>query len=111
VLEDQDPDHVRAAEIAETFGQERSTAAVRVSLADKIHKARCTVNDLEAEGSGVWDRFNTGYEDQLWWYGSLAEVYAGHARQGRADPARAKDSRGSSTEWPTSIRRGIPKQP
>jgi (p)ppGpp synthase/HD superfamily hydrolase len=126
VLEDQDPDHVRAAEIAETFGQEvleivqacsgpkaedpgmadyrtrkqvylnqltaeRSTAAVRVSLADKVHNARCTVNDLESEGSGVWDRFNAGYTDQLWWYGSLADVYAEHTRQGRADPARAKE--------------------
>ena len=126
VLEDQDPDHVRAAEIAEMFGpdvleivkacsgpkaedegmadyrtrkqvyldqltSERNTAGIRVSLADKVHNARCTVNDLEAEGPSVWDRFNAGSKDQLWWYGSLADIYAKHAELGRADPARAQE--------------------
>lgn len=67
--------------------------AVRVSLADKVHNARSTVNDLEADGSAVWDRFNAGSEDQLWWYDGLADAYAVHAEAGRADRARAAELR------------------
>jgi len=126
VLEDQDPDKTRAAEIEALFGSdvlvmveaasgpkkedpgmsefrtrksvylkqlaaERNVGAIRVSLADKVHNARSTVNDLEAEGASVWDRFNAGYDDQLWWYGSLAEKYVEHARNGLADIARANE--------------------
>ncbi len=128
VLEDQDPDDVRADEIEREFGPDvlsmvkacsgpksedegmadfrtrkqvylnhlaaqRSPGAVRVSLADKVHNARCTVNDLEAEGPSVWDRFNSGYHDQLWWYDGLATVYAAHVEAGRADEARVGELR------------------
>lgn len=126
VLEDQDPDKTRAAEIEFLFGadvlamvkaatgpkkedpgmahfvtrksvylqqlaQEGDAGAIRVSLADKVHNARSTVNDLEAEGPSVWDRFNAGRLDQLWWYGRLAEAYAEHARNGRANAARVAE--------------------
>lgn len=77
-------DHV----IAET-----DAGAVRVSLADKVHNARSTVNDLEADGPAVWDRFNAGSQDQLWWYDGLAAAYALHAEDGRADQARAAELR------------------
>lgn len=70
---------------------ERSQSAIRVSLADKVHNARCTVNDLETDGPQVWGRFNAGSQDQLWWYGNLAEIYADHARGRRADAARAAE--------------------
>lgn len=75
-------DHLRA---------ENNTGAIMVSLADKVHNARSTVNDLETDGPAVWDRFNAGAPEQLWWYGSLAEAYVDHARAGRADPARAAE--------------------
>ncbi|MEP6562138.1 MAG: HD domain-containing protein [Nakamurella sp.] len=70
---------------------EQHPGAIKVSLADKVHNARSTVNDLEAEGPAVWDRFNAGVDDQLWWYGGLAEVYAAHATAGRASTARAAE--------------------
>lgn len=72
---------------------ETDAGAIRVSLADKVHNARSTVNDLEADGPPVWDRFNAGVDDQLWWYGALADTYAAHAAAGRADPARAEELR------------------
>jgi (p)ppGpp synthase/HD superfamily hydrolase len=75
-------DHLRDA---------RKVSSIRVSLADKVHNARCTVNDLEAEGPQMWRRFNAGAADQLWWYGNLAETYADHAHDGRADTARAAE--------------------
>lgn len=70
---------------------ETDAGAVRVSLADKVHNARATVNDLEADGCVVWDRFNAGPQDQMWWYDSLAAAYAIHAKDGRADQARAAE--------------------
>ena len=70
---------------------ERNVSAIRVSLADKVHNARCTVNDLESDGPSMWLRFNAGATDQLWWFESLAGVYAAHAAAGRADIARSAE--------------------
>ena len=70
---------------------ERNVSSIRVSLADKVHNARSTVNDLEIDGPQVWQRFNSGSKDQLWWYGSLAKTYTAHALEGRADTARAAE--------------------
>lgn len=70
-------------------------ATIRVSLADKVHNARSTVNDLEAEGTAMYARFNSPIADQHWWYTSLADVYDSHVEQGRtgADPARVAEFR------------------
>jgi (p)ppGpp synthase/HD superfamily hydrolase len=70
---------------------ERNLGAIRVSLADKVHNARCTVNDLESDGPSMWLRFNAGGVDQLWWFESLAAVHCAHAAAGRADAARAAE--------------------
>lgn len=69
----------------------RDEGTVRVSLADKVHNARSTVSDLETDGPSVWDRFNAGVEDQLWWYSSLSAAYTDHAKDGRADEQRAAE--------------------
>jgi len=68
-----------------------SDAGIRVSLADKVHNARSTVNDLENDGPTMWAKFNAGAEDQLWWYDSLTDVYTEHAEAGRADKARVAE--------------------
>jgi (p)ppGpp synthase/HD superfamily hydrolase len=65
--------------------------SIRVSLCDKVHNARSTVNDLETDGPQMWDRFNAGAADQLWWYTSLAREFAVHAAAGRADAARVSE--------------------
>ncbi len=70
---------------------ETNTSAIKVSLADKVHNARSTVNDLEEDGPIMWDRFNSGAHDQLWWYARLAEHYLEHARNYRASQARADE--------------------
>jgi (p)ppGpp synthase/HD superfamily hydrolase len=49
---------------------------LRVSLADKLHNARAIVLDLRTHGEKVWERFNAGPEDQLWYYRSLADGFA-----------------------------------
>jgi (p)ppGpp synthase/HD superfamily hydrolase len=50
--------------------------ALRVSLADKLHNVRTIVLDYRDLGEPLWDRFNAGREGVLWYYRSLAEVFA-----------------------------------
>ena len=47
-----------------------------VSLADKVHNARSIVADLHKVGDELWERFNAGRTDSLWYYSSLAEIFA-----------------------------------
>jgi (p)ppGpp synthase/HD superfamily hydrolase len=52
-----------------------SPSAIRVSLADKLFNARAILRDLRTEGEVVWTRFKAGRDQQLWYYGSLAELF------------------------------------
>jgi (p)ppGpp synthase/HD superfamily hydrolase len=47
-----------------------------VSLADKLHNARSILRDLRTVGPEVWERFNAGVNDQLWYYRSLAQTFS-----------------------------------
>ncbi len=49
---------------------------LRVVLADKLHNARSIVRDLDEDGASVWSRFNTGPDEQLAYYGQLAEIFS-----------------------------------
>lgn len=55
-----------------------------VSLADKLHNARCILMDLQQSGKVVWGRFNGGKEGSLWYYRSLADFFAGSPYRGLA---------------------------
>lgn len=46
-----------------------------VSAADKLHNARAIAADLRLAGASVWDRFNAGREDEIWYYRTLLEVF------------------------------------
>ncbi len=48
---------------------------LRVTIADKIDNARAILADHLRLGDGVWERFNAGKEDQLWYYRSCVEAY------------------------------------
>jgi (p)ppGpp synthase/HD superfamily hydrolase len=45
-----------------------------VSTADKLHNVQCLRRDLDRHGEAVWDRFNAGREDQLWYYRGVVEA-------------------------------------
>lgn len=49
-----------------------------VSLADKTHNARSILRDMRKSevGRAIWMRFSRSREDQLWFYGALAAVFA-----------------------------------
>ena len=49
-------------------------AVLCVALADKRHNARCIVNAATELGSEVWNRFNAGPKEQIWYYSKVAEV-------------------------------------
>ncbi|HEX9258498.1 MAG TPA: HD domain-containing protein [Acidimicrobiales bacterium] len=53
-----------------------------VSLADKLHNATALRRDLEAHGASVWDRFNAGAPQQLWYLRSLLAIYEQHLQSG-----------------------------
>jgi (p)ppGpp synthase/HD superfamily hydrolase len=46
--------------------------ARRVALADKVHNARAMLRDYRAVGEQLWQRFNAGRDDQIWYYRGLA---------------------------------------
>lgn len=55
-----------------------ASADVRlVSMADKLHNARSTVNDLRREGPRTWDKFNATRDDTLWFYRRFADLAKG----------------------------------
>ncbi len=55
-----------------------AASVLRVSLADKLYNARAILRDYQTHGETVWDRFNrdAGRDQQLWYYGSLAEKFS-----------------------------------
>ena len=50
-------------------------SVLRVSVADKVHNLGTTVADVRLDGAAVWKRFNARAEEQLWYYGSLLDVF------------------------------------
>ena len=54
-----------------------ATPSVRlVSCADKLHNARAILTDYRRHGEELWQRFNAGREDILWYYGELARIFS-----------------------------------
>lgn len=52
-----------------------SPSVLRVSIADKLHNARCTLADFYQEGDTVWQKFKGGKNCFLWFYRRLLEIY------------------------------------
>lgn len=48
---------------------------LRVTVADKVDNDRAILADYRRLGEGLWQRFNAGKADQLWYYRSAAEAY------------------------------------
>lgn len=63
----------KAAYLQKLEGEDEVT--LLVSACDKLHNARAIVADLHAMGDALWAKFNAGKRDQLWYYGSLADVF------------------------------------
>lgn len=46
-----------------------------VSAADKLHNARSVLSDYQLLADELWDRFNAGKIDQLWYYRELVKAF------------------------------------
>lgn len=68
-----------------------SNPSILVALADKVHNAESSVSDTRAmspeERKHFFDsRFNAGWDDQMWWYRSLVEVFDKQVKDPAARP-------------------------
>jgi (p)ppGpp synthase/HD superfamily hydrolase len=61
-------------------------AVLMVAAADKLVNARSVMKDYRQAGEEVWNRFNAGKPDQLWYYGEVTEAILAAAGNGRARP-------------------------
>jgi (p)ppGpp synthase/HD superfamily hydrolase len=59
----------------ERLKKETDEGILRVSAADKLHNFRAMLKDYRCVGDELWDRFNAGKEDQLWYQRSLADTF------------------------------------
>lgn len=59
----------------------KEIAALRVSLADKLHNAQSILRDFRVEGEQLWDRFQTGSDGAgiRWYYRELVDGFEGRA--------------------------------
>ncbi len=57
----------------------KSPAALRVSLADKLHNARSIVADHARVGDELWERFTASREETCWYYAALASAFESRA--------------------------------
>ena len=48
---------------------------LRVTIADKIDNARSILADLHRIGDKVWEKFNAGKNEQLWYYRACVKAY------------------------------------
>jgi (p)ppGpp synthase/HD superfamily hydrolase len=55
----------------------KTSEALLVSLADKVHNAREILSDYRQDGDALWGRFNGGREGTLWYYRALADAFRG----------------------------------
>ena len=48
---------------------------LRVTIADKVDNARAIVAVYQLEGDRLWERFNAGQKEQLWYFKSCLDAY------------------------------------
>jgi (p)ppGpp synthase/HD superfamily hydrolase len=55
--------------------KERNRSVLLVSAADKLHNARTISADFEDHGDELWERFNAGRDDILWYYAEMVAAF------------------------------------
>jgi (p)ppGpp synthase/HD superfamily hydrolase len=64
----------KEAYVAHLADPATSGSVLRVAAADKLHNARSVLAERHVVGDIVWDRFNAGRDEQLWYYRAVVEV-------------------------------------
>jgi hypothetical protein len=47
-----------------------------VAGSDKLHNLSCTVRDVRRDGPETLSRFNTGADEQAWYYSVIGQILA-----------------------------------
>lgn len=55
----------------------------RVALADKVHNGRALLAAYRAEGERVWEAFNAGRDEQLWYWRSVVGAFRDGRNEGQ----------------------------
>jgi len=55
---------------------------LRITIADKVDNARAILADYQRLGDRLWERFNAGKKEQLWYYKSCVNAYESAGCQG-----------------------------
>jgi (p)ppGpp synthase/HD superfamily hydrolase len=71
------------------LGSEHDAGILRVSLADKLDNARAMLRDYLDVGAELWDRFNAGRDEQLWYLRSLVDLFASRSSSPMTGELRA----------------------
>ena len=50
-----------------------------ISAADKLYNAKAILDDFNEIGEAIWERFNRGADDQLWYFDELLAIYLSSA--------------------------------
>lgn len=61
-----------------TLASTEDMEQLMVICADKLSNISSIASDLERCGDIIWTRFNRGYEQQKWYYCSIAEIFSKH---------------------------------
>lgn len=55
--------------------REATPSARLVACADKLHNARAILADYRRHGDALWDRFNAGRDEILWYHDQLVRIF------------------------------------
>lgn len=69
--------HERSIKYLGAISMSQDVSALTVCAADKLHNISCTIEDYQISGNSIWECFNSGKEDQLWWYSAVFGVLKG----------------------------------
>jgi (p)ppGpp synthase/HD superfamily hydrolase len=52
-----------------------SKPALLIAVADKLHNVRSVLADYRVHGDDIWQRFNAGKADELWYFRELVKAF------------------------------------
>jgi (p)ppGpp synthase/HD superfamily hydrolase len=67
--------------------ENKNSDVLMVSCCDKLHNARSILTDLKTEGHTVFNRFSSSKAETLWYYSSLATLFASKLKDSDGETA------------------------
>ncbi|WP_143962806.1 HD domain-containing protein [Litoribacter populi] len=100
--EEEAPWKERKSHTIDYVAREKDEAVLALALADKLDNIRAITRDYRRVGEAIWDRFNAPYEQQNWYYYSLAEAFLSRQEE------FGEDYRALTEEFSDAVREMFP---